>query len=182
MLFAQSIVNAESLSKKTVRLFSLCAERLSRQLHYDFGLRAMKSVLVRAGELKRARMHAQKQSTDYTLALEEVEESVLVTTLCQSILTKFFVASDVTIFKDLLGEAFPGASIPAVDDSALMHAVEEVCREEALEGCKDGQNQAWIRSSSYAVYWRCGMASFSWERLAPANPRPGMCFSRLLQS
>jgi dynein heavy chain len=47
-----------------IQLYKLASEQLSQQKHYDFGLRAVKSLLVMAGELKRSDL---KSSEDVVL-------------------------------------------------------------------------------------------------------------------
>jgi len=53
MLYSQGFKTAELIAGKIVRFFELCSDQLSNQPHYDFGLRALKSVLVSAGHLMR---------------------------------------------------------------------------------------------------------------------------------
>lgn len=94
MLFSRGFQTAETLAKKIVPLFILCKEQLSNQCHYDFGLRALKYVLVSAGNIKR-------EENNLT------EQQMLYQSVYETLIPKL-VSEDITLFKSLLSNVFPG--------------------------------------------------------------------------
>ncbi|KZF19340.1 dynein heavy chain [Xylona heveae TC161] len=110
MLYSQGFNQAKSLAKQTVPFFDHCSKRLSKQAHYDFGLRALKSVLMSSGSLKRERISKGGESAE----LEEVvEPQIMVQSLRETIAPKL-IREDVEIMQEIEKDTFPGVSyVPA---------------------------------------------------------------------
>jgi dynein heavy chain len=118
MLMAEGFQTAKSLASKFYGLYSLLASLLSKQLHYDWGLRAVKSVLVVAGGFKRAEPDLQ-------------EEELLMRALRDFNIPKI-VQEDSAIFFGLLGDLFPGIDPPRKVDEDLEEDVLNACTELGL--------------------------------------------------
>jgi dynein heavy chain len=114
MLFAEGFDHAQTLSIKMLKLYRFSSEQLSQQDHYDFGMRAVKSVLVMAGALKRA-----EPDLD--------EDIVLVRAMRDSNIPKF-LPDDLPLFGALIQDLFPGLLIPDSEygelDTAIRHSID----------------------------------------------------------
>jgi len=110
-LFAEGFGNAKELSQKMVKLYKLCSEQLSQQDHYDFGMRAVKSVLVMAGSLKRANPDLH-------------EDIVLIRALRDSNVPKF-LKEDLSLFSAIVTDLFPGKDIPETEYGELQTTIEQ---------------------------------------------------------
>ena len=106
MLFAEGFGNGTELSKKMVQLYKLSSEQLSQQQHYDFGMRAVKSVLVMAGALKRANMDMQ-------------EDAVLIRAMRDANVPKF-LKDDLPLFAAIIQDLFPTVEIINPDYTKLI--------------------------------------------------------------
>jgi len=102
MLFSEGFLTARILARKMVVLYKLAREQCSKQSHYDFGMRALKAVLVMAGSLKRDPGNQK---------LSEIE--VLMRALRDMNLPKF-VFDDVPLFLGLINDLFPGINCERV--------------------------------------------------------------------
>ncbi|KAH6676840.1 cytoplasmic dynein-like protein 1 heavy chain 1 [Halenospora varia] len=128
MLYSQGFNRAKELSKQTVPFFDRCAAGLSKQAHYDFGLRALKSVLVSSGGLKRARL----ANTDGDLGPEEeVEPQIIVQSIRETIAPKL-IKSDVEIMRTIEAESFPGVDYVPASLEKLQEAIHSIAKERHL--------------------------------------------------
>ncbi|XP_067106416.1 dynein axonemal heavy chain 6 [Osmerus mordax] len=107
ILYSEGFESSKTLARKMTQMYKLCSEQLSQQDHYDFGMRAVKSVLVMAGSLKRENPHLS-------------EDVVLIRALRDANLPKF-LTDDTVLFSGILSDLFPGVCIPE-HDYGILHS------------------------------------------------------------
>lgn len=114
ILFSFGFGGAFPLSNKMSQLYKLSSEQLSKQDHYDFGMRAVKTVLVCAGQLKRKEP-------------DQREDLLLIRAMRDSNVPKF-LERDLPLFAGIIKDLFPGEKVPFVDYGKLQLAIENQLR------------------------------------------------------
>jgi dynein heavy chain len=119
LLLSEGFSDSKVLASKMEKLYKLSSEQLSQQKHYDFGMRAVKSVLEMAGRLKR-------ENPKY-------DESLLLIKAMQDSNVPKFLEDDLKLFNALVTDLFPEAKIEDIFNSTLDKAISESLQESKLQ-------------------------------------------------
>lgn len=104
-------ISARILAAKMVATFKLASEQLSEQKHYDYGMRAVNSVIQAAGNLKRKLGH--------------LEESQLLLRALRDVNVPKFLIPDIPLFENIITDLFPTTERPKYEYGKLTDSIKD---------------------------------------------------------
>ncbi|XP_063674391.1 dynein axonemal heavy chain 1-like isoform X3 [Bolinopsis microptera] len=117
-LFSFGFSDAKVLSKKITSTFKLSSEQLSAQDHYDFGMRAVKTVISAAANLKRD--------------LQDTSEELICLRAIRDVNVPKFLQDDLKLFNGIVSDLFPKIKQEAIDYGDLDTSIKKTCAKKNL--------------------------------------------------
>ena len=118
-LMSEGFKQNEVLAKKVVTIYELMLKQLSKADHYDFGMRAVKSVLNASGRIKRD--------------CPELDETTVMIKAIRDMNLPKFIAEDVILFDNLFMDLFPDCEEPQVNTDTIQLAIEDCLNANKLQ-------------------------------------------------
>ncbi|XP_067287631.1 dynein axonemal heavy chain 1 isoform X1 [Pseudorasbora parva] len=118
-LYSFGFSDAKVLSKKITSTFKLSSEQLSSQDHYDFGMRAVKTVISAAGNLKREN--------------PDMNEELICLRAIRDVNVPKFLQDDLKLFNGIVSDLFPKIREEPIDYGTLEESIRNVCANKCLK-------------------------------------------------
>lgn len=119
LLYSYGFQEPRTVARKVVAMLKLCKEQLSSTGHYDFGMRALKAILVTARELKRTH-GAEKEDLLIRRALDDVNIPKL-------------TLEDEHLYEGIATDLFPGITPAPRDYGLVQKALVEALQKERYQ-------------------------------------------------
>uniref|UniRef100_A0A8C0W387 Dynein axonemal heavy chain 1 n=1 Tax=Castor canadensis TaxID=51338 RepID=A0A8C0W387_CASCN len=118
-LYSFGFSEANVLAKKITTTFKLSSEQLSSQDHYDFGMRAVKTVISAAGNLKREN--------------PSMDEELICLRAIRDVNVPKFLQEDLKLFAGIVSDLFPTIKEEDTDYGILDKAIRKACEKKNLK-------------------------------------------------